>query len=80
MGPGSEPDVPLPDEKNTYASVLEVPPGAVVQHSVHVIAYFDEGGQTKYGFALRGEATVSSAIGLLEIVKQHMLSGMDFSE
>jgi hypothetical protein len=57
----------------TYISEVELPDEAVVQHSIMVVSYYDADAHTKYGFSLHGETTLAAALGLLDIVKAHLI-------
>ena len=61
------------DGEQDYTLTLPLPADVVPQHAVGVVAFFDAEGTTRYGFVLRGDAPLSSVLGLLEIVKQHVL-------
>lgn len=61
------------DGAQDYAITIPLPAGVVPQHSVAVVAFFDGEGETRYAFRLEGEASLSSVLGLLEIVKQHVI-------
>lgn len=52
--------------------VLPLPEGAVPQHSIAVLAFFDTAGNTRYTFSLSGDASLSSILGLIELVKAHV--------
>jgi hypothetical protein len=58
---------------NDYTATLPLPDGAMAQHGVLSVAYFDPDGNTKYGFSTQGDAPLSSLLGLLELVKAHLL-------
>lgn len=62
----------MSDEPN-YTVGLSLPDGSVVQSAILVVGFFDAEGDTRYGFALRGEAALSSTLGLLELAKAHIL-------
>lgn len=61
----------------SYESDLPMPAGSVVQNSVMVVAYFDAEGQTRYGYRMKGDSTLSNVLGLLELAKADLLRGAD---
>jgi hypothetical protein len=61
------------DEGQPYALVIGLPAGAVPQHGVTIVSYFNAEGTTCYGLALEGDASLSSILGLLELIKARVL-------
>lgn len=57
---------------DSYSLELGLPPGAVAQHGLLVVAFFDAEGETRYGFLIDGTAPLSAVVGLLEVVKAHV--------
>ena len=56
-----------------YELYVNLPEGAVPQHGAMVVSYFDAEGTTCYGLSMEGEASLSSILGLLELIKARVL-------
>lgn len=56
---------------------LDLPGGAIVQNSIFVVAYYDHEGNCRYGFRFSGESSLAQGLGILEIVKAHMIGEAD---
>lgn len=61
------------DERPVYALEVDLPVGAVAQHGLAIASFFDAEGQTRYALTLEGDASLSSILGLLELVKARIL-------
>jgi hypothetical protein len=63
--------------EQAYALDFDLPPDAVPQHGVGVVAFFDAEGNTRYALTLEGAASLSAILGLLEVVKARVLAEAD---
>lgn len=57
----------------SYPLSVDLPAGAMPQHALGIVAFFDERGETRYSFTLEGSSSLSSILGLLELVKARVL-------
>ena len=48
--------------------------GAVVNHTIFIVSYFDAEGQERYAYHTQGDSSVSAILGLVELVKGRMLA------
>lgn len=60
-------------ETVVYSVSVNVPPEAMPQHALAIVSYFNAEGETCYGLALEGSSSLSSILGLLELVKARVL-------
>lgn len=60
-----------------YTLEVQLPLDAVPQHGLAVAAFFDPEGNTKYALTLQGDSSLSSILGLLELVKARVLKAAE---
>lgn len=62
------------EKVTTVQSQVNVPGDVIVEGTMLVVSYFAEDGTQRYAWRSQGEFSLAQGLGLLEIVKQHMMA------
>lgn len=68
------PDNTDPLNDGQLATLVDLPEGAIPLGVVEVVSYLDDDGDTCYGFRWPASMSYSNVLGLLELVKSHVLN------